>query len=191
MFRAVGGSVSLRWNGARPSGRARWHLPTGFVVRINEIADAAARKAAALENLRRRGAGPVVGAAVRAARGRPASCDRAGAGRDLPTYGRGSMRQSMGSAVRSAEHSVPAEQSALEEVQLVLHEIVDALLDQAGRQWPVPIEAGSEVDEEVAGRRGAVTRWIARCFVSCCFARWTSSPPPPRVGCWRPRLRCA
>jgi hypothetical protein len=24
-----------------------------------------------------------------------------------------------------------------------------------------------------------VIGWIARCFVSCCFARWTSGPPPP------------
>ena len=35
-----------------------------------------------------------------------------------------------------AEHSVPAEQHAFEEVSLVLHDIVDALLEQEGRQWP-------------------------------------------------------
>jgi hypothetical protein len=22
-------------------------------------------------------------------------------------------------------------------------------------------------------------RWIARCFVTCCFASWTAGPPPP------------
>jgi len=35
-----------------------------------------------------------------------------------------------------AEHSVPAERQALEDVSLVLHDIVDALLEQEGRQWP-------------------------------------------------------
>ena len=41
-----------------------------------------------------------------------------------------------------AEHSVPAEQQALEAVSLVLHEIVDALLEHDG------YEAAGEGDEE-------------------------------------------
>jgi hypothetical protein len=44
------------------------------------------------------------------------------------------------------EHSVPAEQSSLEAVSLVLHEIVDALLEQEDSRWPAPAEE--------PGRRG-------------------------------------
>ena len=123
----------------------------GFVVRINEIADAAARKAAALENLGAEAPGPwwerqsglpggVLSYELRPGGSRPGPADL-WARFDQTVDG-------LGRAM--AEHSVPAEQSALEEVSLVLHEIVDALLDQEGRQWPVPIEEpGSEVDEEV------------------------------------------
>ena len=42
------------------------------------------------------------------------------------------------------EHSVPAEQHALEAVSLVLHEIVNALLEQEGQQWPPSIGGAGE-----------------------------------------------
>jgi uncharacterized protein YecA (UPF0149 family) len=44
------------------------------------------------------------------------------------------------------EHSVPAEQSSLEAVSLVLHEIVDAVLEQEDSRRPAPVEE--------PGRRG-------------------------------------
>lgn len=50
-----------------------------------------------------------------------------------------------------AEHSVPGEQQALEEVSLVLHEIVDALLEQEGKQWPPAVEEPESNGDEGAG----------------------------------------
>ncbi|MBV8999338.1 MAG: hypothetical protein JO304_09775 [Solirubrobacterales bacterium] len=49
-----------------------------------------------------------------------------------------------------AEHSVPAERHALEEVSLVLHDIVDALLEQEGRQWPPPPDEPDARDTDIA-----------------------------------------
>ena len=49
------------------------------------------------------------------------------------------------------EHSVPGEQSALEEVSLVLHEIVDALLEPEGCQWPPPVREPERGGDEGAG----------------------------------------
>ena len=51
-----------------------------------------------------------------------------------------------------SEHSAPAEQIALEEVSLVLHEIVDALLEAEGREWPPPGEGQRD------GRDGASSK---------------------------------
>ena len=52
----------------------------------------------------------------------------------------------LGSAM--AEHSVPAEQSALEAVSLVLHEIVDALLEEEGHTWPRSVEEPERGDDD-------------------------------------------
>jgi excisionase family DNA binding protein len=115
----------------------------GFVVRIKEIADAAARKAAALENLgdeapgtwwqRQSGLpGGVLSYELRPGANRPGPAELwARFDQAIDELGRG-----------MAEHSVPAEQRALESVSLVLHEIVDALLEQRGN------EAVGEGDEE-------------------------------------------
>ncbi len=109
----------------------------GFVVRINDIADAAARKAAALENVgdeapgawwqRQSGLpGGVLSYELRPGGSRPGPAELwARFDRAVDELGR-----AMG------EHSVPAEQQALEEVSLVLHELVDAMLEQEGHQWP-------------------------------------------------------
>jgi excisionase family DNA binding protein len=109
----------------------------GFVVRINEIADAAARKAAALENVgdeapgswwqRQSGLpGGVLSYELRPGGNRPGPAEL------WARFDRGV--EELGRAM--GEHSVPAEQRALEEISLVLHELVDAVLEQEGRRWP-------------------------------------------------------
>lgn len=115
----------------------------GFVVRINEIADAAARKAAALDNL----GDEAPGAWWERQSGLPGGVLsyelRPGAIRPGPAELWARFDQAVDALARAmAEHSVPAEQNALETVSLVLHEIVDALLEQDGH------EAAGEGEEE-------------------------------------------
>ena len=68
---------------------------------------------------------------------------RPGANRPGPAELWATFDQAVDELARAmAEHSVPAEQHALESVSLALHEIVDALLQRAG------YEAAGEGDEE-------------------------------------------
>jgi excisionase family DNA binding protein len=127
-----------------------------FIVRITDIAEAAARKAAALQNV-----GEVEpGAWWQRQSGLPDGILsyelRPGAIRP----GRAELWARFDRAVEQlgramGEHSVPAEQGALEEVSLVLHEIVDALLEQEGRHGPPPIAGGGSdgVGEEAGVER--------------------------------------
>jgi excisionase family DNA binding protein len=113
----------------------------GFVVRLTEIAQAAARKAAAFANLH-----DAPGAWWQRQSGLPNGVLsyelRPGGSRPGPLelwerFDR--VVDELGCAM--SEHSVQAEQQALEELSLVLHEIVDALLEQEGRQsTPTPDE---------------------------------------------------
>jgi hypothetical protein len=127
----------------------------GFVVRINKIADAAARKAAALDNLgdeapaawwqRQSGLpGGVLSYELRPGANRPGPAE--------PWARFDRAVEQLGLAM--SEHSVPAEQSALEEVSLVLHAIVDVLLEMGGREWP-PLDDGRESGGEgLSGEAG-------------------------------------
>lgn len=126
-----------------------------FLVRVRDIAEAAARKAAALANLgshepaawwQRQSALP----------GGYLSYElRPGAIRPGPAELWARFDRAVEQlALAMAEHSMPAEQLALEEVSLVLHEIIDALLEAEGRQWPPadeteerPGAAGADADE--------------------------------------------
>jgi excisionase family DNA binding protein len=122
----------------------------GFVVRINEIADAAARKAAALDNLGDEAPGPWWQRQSGLPSGVLSYELRPGANRPGPAelWARFDRAvEQLGLAM--SEHSAPAEQIALEEVSLVLHEIVDALLEAEGREWPPPDEGQQD------GRDGA------------------------------------
>lgn len=115
----------------------------GFVVRISEIANAAARKAAALENL----GDEVPEAWWQRQSGLPGGSLsyelRPGANRRGPAELWARFDQAVDELGRAmGEHSVPAEQSALEAVSLVLHEIADVLLERDGR------ESAGEGDEE-------------------------------------------
>ena len=199
MFRAVGGSVSLRRNGARRSGRARWHLrtPGSSSASMRSPTPRRARRRRWRTSAARRRARGGSGSPGCPGASCPTSCDRAGAGRDRPSCGRGSIRRSTSSAVRWRSTRCPAEQHALEEVSLVLHEIVDALLEQEGRQWPVPIEepgARSTRRSGTARSRDQVDRQVFRellfreldlrarlrprgCWGSSASVRLTTRPP--------------
>lgn len=118
----------------------------GFVVRINEIADAAARKAAALENLGDEAAGAWWQRQSRLPGGVLSYELRPGANRPGPAELWARFDQAVDELARAmAEHSVPGEQRALESLSLVLHEIVDALLERDG------YEALREGDTEGCG----------------------------------------
>jgi hypothetical protein len=123
----------------------------GFIVRIKDIAEAAARKAAALDDLgdqeprpwwqRQAGLpGGLLSYELRPGGNRPGPAelwlrfDRA-----VDELGRA-----------MAEHSVPAERQALEDVSLVLHDIVDALLEQEGRRWPPTPDEPDASDTDTA-----------------------------------------
>jgi len=117
-----------------------------FIVRIGDIAEAAARKAAALQNI----GDEAPGAWWQRQSGLPGSALsyelRPGGNRP----GRADLWMRFDQAVDELgramqEHSLPAEQRALEAVSLVLHEIVDALLEQEGHQWP-PADGAPESD---------------------------------------------
>jgi excisionase family DNA binding protein len=134
-----GGWLGVAESAWRDALRASASAPPdpAFIVRIKDIAEAAARKAAALADLGEQEPGPwwqrqsglpggVLSYELRPGGNRPGPAelwvrfDRA--------------VEELGRAM--AEHSVPAERQALEDVSLVLHDVVDALLEQEGRQWP-------------------------------------------------------
>ena len=124
----------------------------GFVVRIREIADAAARKAAALDNLGDEAPGVWWQRQSGLPNGFLSYELRPGATRPGPAelWAR-SDRAVEQLGVAMAEHSVPAEQSALEELSLVLHEIVDALLERTrGQCPPSPAEEQHQGNEDTA-----------------------------------------
>lgn len=109
----------------------------GFVVRIRDIADAAARKAAALDNL----TDEEPGGWWQRQSGLPGGALsyelRPGANRPGPAELWARLDQAVDQLGRAMlERSVSAEYSALEAVSLVLHEIVDALLEHDGHTWP-------------------------------------------------------
>jgi hypothetical protein len=134
------GVAESEWREALRASAAAPPAPA-FVVRIRDIADAAARKAAALDNLgdaapdawwqRQSGVpGGVLSYELRPSGNRPGPAE---------LWARFDQAvEELGRAME--EHSVPAEQLALEAVALVLHEIVDALLESEGQQWPPSIE---------------------------------------------------
>jgi excisionase family DNA binding protein len=124
----------------------------GFVVRIRDIADAAARKAAALENL----GDDAPGAWWQRQTGLPGGVLsyelRPGANRPGPAELWARFDQAVDELGRAmAEHSVPAEQSSLEVVSLALHEIVDALLEGGGHTWPPSITDTDDGSDDGAG----------------------------------------
>ena len=130
----------------------------GFVARINEIADAAARKAAALDNLGDEAPGPwwqrqsglpggILSYELRPGANRPGSAELwAKFDRAVDQLGRA-----------MAERSVPAERSALESISMILHEIVDALLGVEGREWPAPDEGHDNGGDGAAGEGGGAS----------------------------------
>ena len=138
---------ALRASAMAPPDRA-------FIVRIRDIAEAAARKAAALANIgdqepgawwQRQSAlpGGFLSYELRPGAIRPGPAELwARFDRAVEQFG-----------LAIAEHSVPAELAALEEVSLVLHEIVDALLEREGREWPPPAD-GHEADGVEAAEEG-------------------------------------
>jgi excisionase family DNA binding protein len=123
----------------------------GFIVRIRDIAEAAARKAAALQNIgneepgvwwQRQSGLPdrVLSYELRPGAIRPGP---------LELWVRfDTAVEQLGVAM--SEHSVPAEQMALEEVSLVLHEIFDALLEEEGRQLPPPLEEEERAQDDAS-----------------------------------------
>jgi hypothetical protein len=152
-------------------------LDTGFVVRINEIADAAARKAAGLENL----GDEAPGAWWQRQSGLPGGVLsyelRPGANRPGPAELWARFDQAVDELGRAmAEHSVPAEQQALEAVSLVLHEIVDALLEHDG------YGAAGE-----AAKRGEVERRVFRGPL-CCEMHFGPASAPWLLGIRRIQL---
>lgn len=108
-----------------------------FGVRIRDIADAAARKAAALHNIGNEEPGPWW-QRQSGLRGGSLSYElRPGGNRPGPAELWAQFDGAVDELGRAmAEHSVPAEQEALEKISLILHEIVEALLGAEGRQWP-------------------------------------------------------
>lgn len=128
-----------------------------FIVRIRDIAEAAARKAAALQNIGDAEPGAWWQRQSRLPSGFLTYELRPGAIRPGPAelWARFDRAvEQLGLAM--AEHSVPAEQGALEEVSLVLHEVVDALLEDDGRQWPPPVEEPEDAGEDASGEAGGV-----------------------------------
>ncbi len=103
----------------------------GFVVRILQIAAAAARKAAALANLGDEQPGPWWQRQSGLPRGVLSYELRPGGSRPGPAvlWARfDTAVEQLGVAMQ--EHSAPGERLALEQLSLVLHEIADALLGE-------------------------------------------------------------
>ncbi|HTX08615.1 MAG TPA: helix-turn-helix domain-containing protein [Solirubrobacteraceae bacterium] len=123
----------------------------GFIVRIKDIAEAAARKAAALDELGEH----EPGAWWQRQSGLPGGALsyelRPGGNRPGPAELWVRFDRAVDELGRTmAEHSVLDERQALEEVSLVLHDIVDALLEQEGRQWPPPPDEPDHSDRDTA-----------------------------------------
>jgi hypothetical protein len=152
-----GGWLGVAESAWRDALRASAQAPPdpGFIVRIKDIAEAAARKAAALDDLGEQEPGPwwqrqaALPGDVLSYELRPGS-HRPGPAELWVRFDR--AVDELGHAM--AEHSVPAERQALEEVSLVLHDIVDALLEQEGRQWPSPPDEPDAGDTNSAEEPG-------------------------------------
>jgi excisionase family DNA binding protein len=103
----------------------------GFILRIRDIAEAAARKAAALRNLGDEAPGAWWERQSALPGGVLSYELRPGGSRPGPAELWTRFDQAVDELGRAmAERSVPAEQEALEAISLVLHEIVDALAEQ-------------------------------------------------------------
>jgi excisionase family DNA binding protein len=124
---------------------------TNFIVRVRDIAEAAARKAAALANVGDQDLGAWWQRQSALPGGFLSYELRPGAIRPGPAELWARFDRAvdhLGAAM--AERSVPAEQAALEEVSLVLHEIFDALMEGQGQQqWPPLVY---EADDGTEGR---------------------------------------
>jgi hypothetical protein len=125
-----------------------------FIARIRDIADAAARKAAALQSIGNDEPGPWWQRQSGLPGGFLSYELRPGGNRPGPAklWARfdGAVDE-LGRAM--AEHSMPAEAQALEKVSLALHEIVDALLAPEGREWPPephePEDSATDTSDEL------------------------------------------
>ena len=142
------GITETEWrNALRASAKAP--PDAGFVSRILAIAEAAAGKAAALGNLEHAEPGEwwqrqsALPAGILTYELRPGGT-RPGPAELWSTFD--AAVQELGMAM--VEHSVPAEQHALEQLSLVLHEIVDALVEGYGD--PTAEESGD--DDEGGGQ---------------------------------------
>ena len=106
----------------------------GFVLRIRDIADAAARKAAALGNLGEEAPGAWWERQSALPGGALSYELRPGGNRPGPAGLWARFDQAVDALGRAmAERSVPAEQEALEAISLALHEIVEALAEHFRR----------------------------------------------------------
>ena len=134
-----GGWLGVAESAWRDALRASAQAPPdpGFIVRIKDIAEAAARKAAALDYLGDQEPGPWWQRQSGLPGGRLSYELRSGGNRPGPAVLWVRFDRAVDELGRAmAEHSVPAERQALEEVSLVLHDVFEALLEQEGRQWP-------------------------------------------------------
>jgi hypothetical protein len=132
-----GGWRAPRRSGETFCGRARWRRQTRGSRRLREIADAAARKAAAFANLEDQEPGPwwlrqsglpggVLSYELRPGGNRP--------GPSVLWAGFDAAVELLEVAMES--RSVSAEQLALEHLSLVMHEIADALVNRNIYPWP-------------------------------------------------------
>jgi len=124
----------------------------GFVVRIRDIADAAARKAVALDNLGDEAPGEWWQRQTGLPGGVLSYELRPGANRPGPAELWARFDQAVDELGRAmGEHSVPAEQGSLEAVSLALHDVVDALLEEEGHTWPPSIGDPDDGGDDGAG----------------------------------------
>ena len=146
------GGVETEWRQALQASAMAPPGP-GFLVRIKEIAEAAARKAAALENLGDDAPGSWWQRQSALAGGVLSYELRPGGNRPGPPELWAKLDQTVEQLGRAMEeHSAPAEQHALEELSLILHEIFDAVLEQEGQlwHWPPSIEEPASGDDDAA-----------------------------------------
>lgn len=135
----------------------------GFILRIRGIAEAAARKAAALGNLGEEAPGAWWERQSALPGGALSYELRPGGNRPGPAELWARFDQSVDELGRAmAERSAPAEREALEAISLVLHEIVDALVEHL-RHVRQPLdeddvqEQSGESDEEPPGASPSVS----------------------------------